>query len=119
MNENTGNTDSISFYLTLQMIDDLMTSLDPVEEFMSVCQQRDISALVSPIWSLVEEAGCSNSCAFIWAVASQEVRSYSVSWLCRKKVNVLYFEMFQKSLYWSLMLKSMAVGPNTPKSAFN
>ncbi|MED6292176.1 hypothetical protein CHARACLAT_030996 [Characodon lateralis] len=30
------------------MIDDRMTSLDPVEEFMSVCQQRDISALCPP-----------------------------------------------------------------------
>ncbi|MED6285361.1 Dual specificity mitogen-activated protein kinase kinase 4, partial [Characodon lateralis] len=33
----------------------------------------------------VEEGGCSNSCVFIWVVASQEVRSYPVSWLCRKK----------------------------------
>ncbi|MEQ2251489.1 hypothetical protein ILYODFUR_011420 [Ilyodon furcidens] len=32
-------------YLILHMIDDCMTSLDPVEEFISVCQQRDISAL--------------------------------------------------------------------------
>ncbi|MEQ2245570.1 hypothetical protein ILYODFUR_029270 [Ilyodon furcidens] len=37
-----------------------MTSLDPVEEFMSVCQQRDISALVSPPIPMitgVEEVG--------------------------------------------------------------
>ncbi|MEQ2280879.1 hypothetical protein AMECASPLE_024706 [Ameca splendens] len=39
-------------YLTLHMIDDRMTSLDPVEEFMFACHQRDISALVSPIRSL-------------------------------------------------------------------
>ncbi|MEQ2252536.1 hypothetical protein ILYODFUR_022768, partial [Ilyodon furcidens] len=31
------------------MIDDRMTPLDPVEEFMSVCQQRDISARVPPV----------------------------------------------------------------------
>ncbi|MEQ2238684.1 hypothetical protein ILYODFUR_035707 [Ilyodon furcidens] len=53
-----------------------MTSLDPVEEFMSFCQQRDITALVSPASlsaeSQVEEGRCSNSCAFIWVVASQE-----------------------------------------------
>ncbi|MEQ2207718.1 hypothetical protein XENOCAPTIV_017466 [Xenoophorus captivus] len=56
----------------------------------------------------VEESGCSNRCAFIWVVASQEVRSYPVSWLFQKKVNALYFEKFQKSSYQSLMLKSMA-----------
>ncbi|MEQ2242457.1 hypothetical protein ILYODFUR_036011 [Ilyodon furcidens] len=105
-------------YLSLQMIDDRMTSLDPVEEFMSVGQQRDISVLCLPypvpFEGRVEEGGCSNSCAFIWAVASQEVRSYPVFWLCRKKVNALYVEKFQKSSYRSLMLKSMAVGPNIP-----
>ncbi|MED6237673.1 hypothetical protein ATANTOWER_031151 [Ataeniobius toweri] len=77
-----------------------MTPLDPIEEFMFVCQQRVISALVSPILvpqrGTVEEAGCSKSCAFIWTVASQEVRSYSVSWLCQKKVNALYFESSRK-----------------------
>ncbi|MEQ2316850.1 hypothetical protein AMECASPLE_036689 [Ameca splendens] len=87
-------------YLTLHMIDDRMTSLDPVEEFMSVCQQRDISALCLPypvpLEGRVEEGGCSNSCAFIWVVASQEVRSYPISWLCRKKVNALYFESSRK-----------------------
>ncbi|MEQ2181725.1 hypothetical protein GOODEAATRI_014465 [Goodea atripinnis] len=56
----------------------------------------------------VGEGGCSNSCAFILVLASQEVRSYPVSWLCRKKVNALYFEKFQKSSFRSLMLKSMA-----------
>ncbi|MEQ2185017.1 hypothetical protein GOODEAATRI_013846, partial [Goodea atripinnis] len=56
--------------------------------------------------------GCSNSCAFIWVMAPQEVRSYPLSWLCWEKVNPLYFEKFQKSMYRSLMLKSMAVGPN-------
>ncbi|MEQ2227127.1 hypothetical protein ILYODFUR_034556 [Ilyodon furcidens] len=98
-------------YLTLHMIDDRITSLDPVEEFMSVCQQGDISALCLPypvtLEARVEEGECSNSCAFIWPVASQGVRSYPVSWLCRKKVNALYFEKFQKGLYRSLMLKSM------------
>ncbi|MEQ2214046.1 hypothetical protein XENOCAPTIV_027377 [Xenoophorus captivus] len=64
------------------------------------------------------EGGCSNSCAFIWEVASQEVRSYPVSCLCRKKVNALYFEKLQKSSYRSLMLKSMAVGPNNSITVF-
>ncbi|MEQ2316664.1 hypothetical protein AMECASPLE_034801 [Ameca splendens] len=44
MNENTGYTDNTS-YLSLHMIDDRMTSLDPVGEFMSVCQQRHQRAL--------------------------------------------------------------------------
>ncbi|MED6273897.1 hypothetical protein CHARACLAT_010951 [Characodon lateralis] len=54
---------------------------------LSFCQQRDISGL-SPLSGLsggcVEEAGCSKSGAFIWPVTSQEIRSYPVSWLCRK-----------------------------------
>ncbi|MEQ2292858.1 hypothetical protein AMECASPLE_027080, partial [Ameca splendens] len=37
-----------------------------------------------PCVTRVEEAGCSKSGAFIWTVTSQEVRSYPVSWLCRK-----------------------------------
>ncbi|MEQ2186985.1 hypothetical protein GOODEAATRI_034471 [Goodea atripinnis] len=41
------------------------------------------------------------NCAFIWVMAPQEVRSYPLSWLCRKKVNALYFEKFQKSMYRS------------------
>ncbi|MEQ2306585.1 hypothetical protein AMECASPLE_009713 [Ameca splendens] len=68
------------------MIDDRITSLDPVCLFPS----KETSARwASPnrsfskaVW---KEGGCSNSCAFIWVVASQEVRSYPVSWLCRKK----------------------------------
>ncbi|MEQ2291513.1 Bis(5'-adenosyl)-triphosphatase enpp4 [Ameca splendens] len=71
----------------LDMIDDRMTPLDPVEEFMSVCQQRETSALSPRPAShgvRVVEKGCSKSCAFIWPVTSQEVRSYPVSWLCRK-----------------------------------
>ncbi|MEQ2289773.1 hypothetical protein AMECASPLE_036674 [Ameca splendens] len=44
------------------MIDDYMTSLDPVEEFMSVCQQRDISTLVSPIWSLSKAVWKRSAC---------------------------------------------------------
>ncbi|MEQ2173450.1 hypothetical protein GOODEAATRI_032265 [Goodea atripinnis] len=46
MNENTGYTDSISFYLTLHMIDDRM-ALDPVE-FMSFCQQKTFARWASP-----------------------------------------------------------------------
>ncbi|MEQ2299331.1 hypothetical protein AMECASPLE_014103 [Ameca splendens] len=37
-----------------------------------------------PMITGVEEAGCSKSGALIWTVTSQEVRSYPVSWLCRK-----------------------------------
>ncbi|MEQ2227582.1 hypothetical protein ILYODFUR_039042 [Ilyodon furcidens] len=81
-------------YLTLHMIDDRMASLDPMKS-LSFCQQKDNSALCSPPIPMVtgvEEGGCSNSRAFSWVVASQEVRSYPVSWLCLKKVNALYFE---------------------------
>ncbi|MEQ2231179.1 hypothetical protein ILYODFUR_036879 [Ilyodon furcidens] len=44
MNENTGYTDSISFYLTLHMIGDRMTSLDPVE-FYVFLPAKDIRTL--------------------------------------------------------------------------
>ncbi|MED6293852.1 hypothetical protein CHARACLAT_014894 [Characodon lateralis] len=47
MNENTGYTYSISFYLTLHMIDDFMASLDPIE-FMSFCQQKTSTRWASP-----------------------------------------------------------------------
>ncbi|MED6265417.1 hypothetical protein CHARACLAT_025233 [Characodon lateralis] len=46
------------------MIDDRMTPLDPVEEFMSVCQQRETNALSPRPAShgvRVVEKGCSKS----------------------------------------------------------
>ncbi|MED6234392.1 hypothetical protein ATANTOWER_028508 [Ataeniobius toweri] len=94
----------------------------PVEEFMSCLpakrHQRACLPYPVPFEGRVEDGGCSNSCAFIWAVASQEVRSYPVSWLCQKKVNAFYFEKFQKSLYRSLMLKYMAGSQQTSVSSW-
>ncbi|MEQ2167476.1 hypothetical protein GOODEAATRI_004604 [Goodea atripinnis] len=46
MNENTGYTDSISFYLTLHMIDDRMASWIQLN-FMSFCQQKTSARFVS------------------------------------------------------------------------
>ncbi|MED6250305.1 hypothetical protein ATANTOWER_029070 [Ataeniobius toweri] len=65
------------------MIDDLMTPLDPVEEFMSVCQQRDISALFLSGQSLSGVPGgrdrtIGKGGAFMQPVASWEVRCYSL-----------------------------------------
>ncbi|MEQ2293947.1 hypothetical protein AMECASPLE_038757 [Ameca splendens] len=102
MNENTGYTDSISFYLTLHMIDDRM-ALDPVE-FMSFCQQRYQRAFLSypvPLEGCVEESDLWKGGGFYLGNVATGVRSYPLFWLCQKKVNALYFEKFQKSMYRS------------------
>ncbi|MEQ2296373.1 hypothetical protein AMECASPLE_024243 [Ameca splendens] len=71
MNENTGYTDSISFYLTLHMIDDRM-ALDPVE-FMSFASKRHQRAFLPypvPLEGRVEEDDLWKGGGFIRAVAS-------------------------------------------------
>ncbi|MEQ2286160.1 hypothetical protein AMECASPLE_039348 [Ameca splendens] len=65
-----------------------MTPLDPIEEFMSVCQQRDISALSLPIPMItgVEDIGPLEEGAFMQPVASWEVCCYSLLGCARSRL---------------------------------
>ncbi|MEQ2286006.1 hypothetical protein AMECASPLE_037780 [Ameca splendens] len=66
------------------MIEDLMTPLDPVEEFMSFCQQRDISALppLSGPEAVWKRLACWRGGALVETVASWEIRCYSLLGCC-------------------------------------
>ncbi|MEQ2183573.1 hypothetical protein GOODEAATRI_034097 [Goodea atripinnis] len=54
------------------------------------------------------------SCAFIWVMAPQEVRSYPLFWLCRKKVNAFILKSSRKVCTGVLVSKFMAVWSQHP-----
>ncbi|MEQ2163530.1 hypothetical protein GOODEAATRI_031181 [Goodea atripinnis] len=123
MNENTGYTDSISFYLALHMIDDRM-ALDQVEFYVFYQQRHQRAFLSYPVSSearvererVVERWGliCGQSSAtppfpfgivlYLGNGATGSPQS-SPFLAVPKKVNALYFEKFQKSMYRSLVTK--------------
>ncbi|MEQ2197465.1 hypothetical protein XENOCAPTIV_029948 [Xenoophorus captivus] len=84
-----------------------MTLLDPVEEFMSVCQQRDISALGLPYPGPAKEQ-CSYSDSGIMGglLLPRPLSSVSGS-----QLNAIYFESSRKVCTGVLML-SPWLGPN-------
>ncbi|MEQ2158515.1 hypothetical protein GOODEAATRI_013148 [Goodea atripinnis] len=65
-----------------------MTPLDPVEEFMSVCQQRDIGALSPPIPMItgMEEIRPLEGGAFMQPLAICEVCCYSLLGCARSRL---------------------------------